>query len=295
MERIIKYMKADKSRYVKITKLLIFYIVLFYGLIVTNKLFYSSSKQYPKESVLGFTYPPAIPDFSAQAGGVKTLGNVTAQVSENAYSYDTYFWVNPRSKTTPVFVSGYFQISDMYDVWMRKQADSSKIVNSDKTWILSFLYDENWLFTESGILFPESSIKIAYATTYNGPWTLENSVINSTQNTVATITKKGGFYMLVAGFGVIPTNTPTPTLTPSPTLTPTITPTPTVTPYPTITTIPTLIPSSTPIPTVTPDNAPTIITPTQITKKIIYAQATRRQKDIFDTIIDAILSLFGLH
>src|SRR3989338_6984612 len=162
-------MRQKKSHYTQTTHILLVYLVLVCSLFLTNQIFYKNTEYYPNKSVLGFTYPPNIPDFSANAGGVKTLGIVTAIIPADFYSYDTYLWVNPRTKTTPVFVSGYFQISDMYDVWMRKQVDSSKIVFPDKSWILSFLYDENSLYTESGILFPETSIHIAYASTYDGP------------------------------------------------------------------------------------------------------------------------------
>ena len=151
------------SSYKKITRLIIFYLVILNSLILTKLIFYRIPAGYPQKSVLGFTYPPTIPDFSANSGGVKTLGEVTAIVEENTFPHDTYFWVNPRTKTTPVFVSGYFQISDMYEAWMRKQSDNSKIVYPPKKYILSFAYQEAWLITDQGVLFPETSIHIAHA------------------------------------------------------------------------------------------------------------------------------------
>ena len=275
-------MKA-RPTYTNTAHLIIVYLVIVLSLILTKHIFYQDSTNYSRRAVLGSTYPPSIPDFSANAGGVKTINNVTVLLTENTFPYDTYFWVNPRTKTTPVFVSGYFQVSDMNDVWFRKQSDNSKIVYPPKKYIVSILYNETWLYTDQSILFPENSIKIAYSASYDGPWTLLSTALNSDQNTAGTVTDKGGFYMLVAGFGTL-LPTATPTMTPTSTPSPTPTPTPTLQPSPTL--APTITPTNTPI--VPTDSITKVITTPQ---KITIGRAVPQRRDFLDRIIDALLLL----
>ncbi len=283
-----------QHNYSKGVHLLIAYLLIVNAAILTKQIFYKnntiqSQLSYTNKAVLGTTYPPSIPDFSAGSGGVKTIEPVTALVSQGTYGQDFYLWVNPRTRQTATFVSGYFQISDMYDVWLRKQSDSTKITNPDRKYILSIAYSEDLLLTDQNITLPESSIKLAYSSSYNGPWSLLSTALNSEQNTAGTITDKGGFYMLVAGFGELP-----PSPTPTPTATPTATPfllSPTQTATVTQAAI-TQAPTATPGPTL-PNLKLTTPSPTTTPQRINFNKTTPRRKDFIDRIIDALLVLFG--
>jgi hypothetical protein len=90
---------------------------------------------------------------------------------------------------------GRFRI--IYEVWFKSFFNNAKILYPNKPSIFAIRYEKSQLDN-----LPESSLKLAYSADEGKTWKiLPTSVLDKKNRTVAALTKKGGHYMLVAGYG----------------------------------------------------------------------------------------------
>ena len=175
---------------------------LFIAAVLTSELFYRTPTQQFYPTVLGRSYPVPFPDIYAGEGKTITLDGATIIVSPDTFNINVYLRVDRHKRVTPKQVQGLWQVSDLWQVRFRthEKDDELKPVETKKKYIISFPYTTESLLTDQGIRFSEDSLAIARGETESGPWSLaENAVIDNANRTISTLTKEGGFYMVVAG------------------------------------------------------------------------------------------------
>lgn len=145
---------------------------------------------------------PRRPDIVQNQGGVVDYEPWKMIVAPNTFTYDVYFQTGCWKKTFPMHIGRYWQLSDICEFWPKphSRANTAAAV-SQKTWILSFHYDDEDIRLIGGLSFPEKSLKIVYSDDHGESWTmLKGAAIDETNNTIAVITDKQGGFMLMGGF-----------------------------------------------------------------------------------------------
>ncbi len=153
-------------------------------------------------SVLGRSYPLQTADIHAGDGGTIVVDGVSAIISEDTYRGDVYLRVDRTSRGNPVSSSGLWQISDMWNVRMRYMANDDEVstIETDKNFILSFPYTQDYLTTDQGVRFDENYLKLLRGDTASGPWeVLENSVVDTVNRKVSVVTNRGGYFTIAGG------------------------------------------------------------------------------------------------
>lgn len=144
------------------------------------------------------------PDLHVAEGGNVQKGDVTMLVEAGTFPFDVYLSVAPTPKQTPAHFKGWWQVSDVYDVWFHAQFNEARVTDVEKPSVLVLRYEPVDLHTSSAFIFPEKSIRVAYSADEGTTWSiLPNGVINEHANTVGVATPIGGRYMLVARAGYI--------------------------------------------------------------------------------------------
>jgi len=134
--------------------------------------------------------------YANQAAVIKKHSLVTI-VEEGTFPWDAYLSVTVYQKKHPYHVGMMWQISDIYELWFKSFFNDAKILYPNKPSIFAIGYEKSQL----GKL-PETSLKLAYSSDEGKTWKiLPTSVLDKNNKMVAALTKSGGYYMLVAGYG----------------------------------------------------------------------------------------------
>lgn len=137
------------------------------------------------------------PEVYAKQAAVIKKHPVVAIVEEGALPWDSYLSMTVFQKRYPFHIGMMWQVSDVYDLWFKSFFNNAKILYPDKPSIFAISYEKSQL----GKL-PEASLKLAYSSDEGKTWKiLPTSVLDKNNKTVAALTKNGGYYMLVAGYG----------------------------------------------------------------------------------------------
>lgn len=200
MKAFLRFLRTDRSFVATL-------VIFFAGLVLTFYLFYTPQTVLvigATSGVLGRSYPVSSPDIYANQGGTVTVEGVTAIVSEGTFAKDAYLRVDRTARVNPKSVQGLWQVTDMWQVRLRSHDTDDEFAPSEtkKSYILSFPYTTTHLKTDQGVQFAETSLTLARADTADGPWeVLGNAVLDYTNDTVSVLTNRGGFYMIVGGYG----------------------------------------------------------------------------------------------
>ena len=215
-------------------------IFLFIGAFLTTYGFFYNEQDVTSTSlasrsvgtVLGRSYPLSQPDLNKNEGGVITVEGITAVVSENTFGGDIYFRVDRTMRGTPIHVEGLWQVTNIWETRLRFMANDNDIstIDTKKNYILSFPYTTDYLTTDQGVTFSESSLKLIRGESVTGPWTiLDGAVQDTTNDTFSVVTNRGGHFMISGGFRSsapkTTTSTTTTTTAKKPTTKPTAEPT----------------------------------------------------------------------
>src|SRR5690606_25126672 len=93
----------------------------------------------------------------------------------------------------------WWQASDVHEIWWKAYANDARILTSEvkQPFIVALKYDPQHLDPN----LPEQNLRLAYSADEGKTWRLvQNSVLDIENRTVATVTKEGGWYMLVSGY-----------------------------------------------------------------------------------------------
>jgi hypothetical protein len=92
--------------------------------------------------------------------------------------------------------TSYWQAGPVWEVWWRSYFNNAKILSQEvlKPFTLVFNYNPNDL--EKNL--SEKNLKLAYSEDGKVWKILSNTLLNTTNKTIAIVTKKGGYYMLVS-------------------------------------------------------------------------------------------------
>ncbi len=181
--------------------------------------------------------PPASPEYLGGAPLPTTIvekSKVISLAPAGAFKWDAYLSVieTPKTGTFRIPGTSFWQATPIYEVWWRSFFNSAKILSSEvqKPFTLVFKYNTD-SFEKT---LSEKALRLAYSTD-GKKWKILPSLLSTKNNTLATITKTGGYYMLVSGYFVseaqalgfetqtdssqkqaTPTPGPTPSSSPSP-------------------------------------------------------------------------------
>lgn len=193
---------------------IIFYMPLQQSVDVPQPHIYEAPRQAMIQipQVLGRSYPLPDADIKANTGGNITVEDITAIIPEGTFNSDVYMRVDRTVRATPISVSDLWQVSDIWNVRLRYMSNDDEVpgpnISNDN--ILAFPYTEQFLTTDQGVRFDENNLKLVRGTTVTGPWeVLSNTVIDTTNNTASTITRKGGYYFVAGGEYTAPIQTTT--------------------------------------------------------------------------------------
>lgn len=156
----------------------------------------TSSGSSLSSSSTGSVSSAYVPDVRANGGATINKDPVVAIVDPGTVKWDTTLAVVKTPKAGAVRLNGLWQVSDVFDVRFRSSYNSAVII-PDKASILVIRYNPEWL----GKNLPEKSLKLVYSTDGKKWKLLKTSIWNKNNRTVAAMTKVGGYYMLVAGYG----------------------------------------------------------------------------------------------
>lgn len=160
---------------------------------------------YPVSAAKDYGYPtlssrPTIPDVRAYEGALVQFPPWRHLVSPDTFSYDVYFENGCWKKSFPIRIGRYWQLSDICE-YRPKSFFNKAAAEVNKSWIISYHYQDAELRVLGGIFFPEESLKIVFSDDHGESWTmLRTSVVDPVNNTVAALTDKPGGYMVMAGF-----------------------------------------------------------------------------------------------
>lgn len=159
----------------------------------------------PVHAAKDYGYPtlssrPSVPDVRAHEGAYIQFSPWRHLVSPETFSYDVYFEKGCWKKSFPIRIGRYWQLSDICE-YRPKSFFNKAAAEVDKSWIISYHYQDAELLVLGGISFPEESLKIVFSDDHGESWTmLRSSVVDPVNNTVAALTDKPGGYMVMAGF-----------------------------------------------------------------------------------------------
>ncbi len=137
------------------------------------------------------------PEIYAHQGGVINKEQSTIIIEEGTVPWNSYVGLTVYPKKNPYHIGNFWQVSDIYDLWLRSFFNDAKILKPEKPSIVALKYTKNQLGS-----LPEKSLKLAFSTNQGKTWKiLPTSVLDKNNQTVAGLTKVGGYYMLVAGYG----------------------------------------------------------------------------------------------
>ncbi len=158
-----------------------------------------ADKSYGQPSLSGM---PRYPDITSQGGGITQMSGWKMVVAPFSFNYDIYFENGCWKMTFPMYIGRYWQISDIceFNAKPHFRGNNAPAV-PQKSWVISYHYDDADLDILGGLSFPENSLKIVHSNDKGETWTmLRSSVVDEENNTVAAITDEPGGYMVMAGF-----------------------------------------------------------------------------------------------
>lgn len=189
------------------------------------------------DPIISLNTPPIRIDLAPLQGGIIDRSDIVSIVPPGTFKWVAYLSIQETAKKGAFRLPGtqYWQSSDIFEYWWKAYYNDARILADEvqKPFIISLSY--NPLTLEPTL--PEKNLKLAYSSNEGKTWRiLSRSVLDQENNTVATVTKEGGWYMLVSGYpfaqstfssaspslvAKAPTNPePSATATPKPTSTP---------------------------------------------------------------------------
>src|SRR3989338_4892832 len=152
-------------------------------------------------SPTSYSSKPSSPDFRQNEGAVINRDRATAIIFSNTTDMDAYLSVGITPMADPIQLCSRYQISPIYELWLKSQSNDAKILNPHRTSLISLKYSADDLLTSSGEYFPMDSLKMVYSSDGGYSWTtLRSSVVDAQNNTVSAISKIAGGYMIIAGY-----------------------------------------------------------------------------------------------
>lgn len=140
-------------------------------------------------------------DLAPFQGGVIDRSDIVSIVPSGTFKWDAYLSIQRASRLGAFRIPGtqYWQASDIFEYWWKAYYNDARILADEvqKPFIVSISY--NPLTLEPNL--PEKNLKLAYSGDEGKTWrVLPNSVLDQQNKSVATVTKNGGWYMLVSGY-----------------------------------------------------------------------------------------------
>ena len=159
---------------------------------LTSKLYTQPATTPPK---------PQLPELYANEGKTFTRSDITVTVLPNTIPYDTYLTVQTVEKVHPIRIGKYWQVSNIYEIWLRSHFNSAKVKNTQKDSIVVIPYTDDSLKVLPYTNFPTEPLKVVCSPDGGATWTMErSSVVDSSVHTVSALTRIGGGCMLMTGF-----------------------------------------------------------------------------------------------
>lgn len=125
-------------------------------------------------------------------------------IEENSVAYDMYSSINRIQKVHPIGIRGYWQVSDIYNIWLRSYFNGAKIYDANKRSIVGLKFDPNKLSNDGKHFFNIKGLKLANSTDDGKSWRLlPTSIVDVNSNTVAALHKIGGKYMIVGNKNLV--------------------------------------------------------------------------------------------
>jgi hypothetical protein len=136
------------------------------------------------------------PDILANTFGIVSKDKITSIMNANTLPWDSVLSVEVTpQKVFRIPSSFYWQTSPVYEIWHRAHSNNARILSQEVK--KPFTIALNYLPSEVSNNLKEKNLRLAYSP--NGKkWKIVNSVLDIKNKTVATITKSGGYYMLVS-------------------------------------------------------------------------------------------------
>lgn len=136
------------------------------------------------------------PDIYANKSAVMNKDGSIIVVEKDTLPWDSFLSYAVNRKKHPLHFGNYWQVSSLYDMTFKAYANGAKIAPK-KSSIIAIRYEKSELDK-----LPENSLRLAQSLDNGKTWiVLPSSVMDKKNRTVAAITKIGGSYMLVAGYG----------------------------------------------------------------------------------------------
>lgn len=144
--------------------------------------------------------PPTI-EFSPETGAVVTKQNVVSIAHAHTFPWEATLTIGKTPQTASFNLPGtpWWQASDMHEIWWKALSNDARILSSEvkQPFIVALRYDPTNLDPN----LPERNLRLAYSSDEGKTWKLvSHSVLDLHNKTVATVTKEGGWYMLVSGY-----------------------------------------------------------------------------------------------
>lgn len=162
---------------------------------------------YTNASTKSYTIPgpsapkPHLPELYANEGQTFHAKGITVTVLPGTVAYDSYLTFDVVDKVNPIRIARYWQVSDIYEVWIRSHFNEAKVRNPERGSIIVIPYKDSDLRVSPFLSFPESSLKVVCSPDGGATWTMERSTsIDTRAKTVSAITDIGGGCMLMTGF-----------------------------------------------------------------------------------------------
>ncbi len=178
------------------SKLVAFFVVACVSFLNPLSIFADNSYTTPSN----FTAVPFEPEVLAQQSAIVVKDRFTLIVETETSPWDAYISYGYRTKSHPIRLCRYWQITDISEFKLRSHFNNA-VIEPQKNTLISFKYETDMLKILPFLYFPETSLKIVESDDGGESWTmLKNSVVDSENNTVSAITKLNRGYMVVSGF-----------------------------------------------------------------------------------------------
>lgn len=147
------------------------------------------------------TQKAGLPELYHDEGKTVRKGRISIVVTPNTVPFDVYVAYGVVPKTSLIHLGRYWQVSPIYDIWFKSQHNDAKVLEPEKSSIISIPYQYSDLEVIPGISFNENTLKIVYSNDQGNSWTmLRGSTVDTENKTVSAITDIGGGFMLMSGF-----------------------------------------------------------------------------------------------
>lgn len=145
---------------------------------------------------------PRKADILKNEGGNFTYRAWKMIVAPETFPYDIYFQRGCWKKTFPMHIGRYWQLTDICEFRPRPHFRANKAAAvAQRSWIISYHYDDSELTLIGGIAIPENSLKMVFSDDHGESWTMmKSSVVDVDNNTISAITDDEGGYMVMGGF-----------------------------------------------------------------------------------------------